>query len=69
MFVIAVLFEVILFGFIMWGYLHEEKFVEFEDRLIANLKAYFKHETKRRKIKVAKILLKNTGRTVGIGGK
>jgi len=38
MFILKVLATVLVGSFIVWGYWHEDKFVQFEDRLIEKLK-------------------------------
>lgn len=35
---IIILFEVLITLFILWGFMHEGKFIEFEDRVIYTIK-------------------------------
>lgn len=38
----AIIAEILLTVFIAWGLMHEERFIDFEDRLIAHFKAKIK---------------------------
>lgn len=42
-----VIFELIILAFIVWGFLHEELFVDFEDKIVAKVRKeirYIKRE-------------------------
>ena len=55
-FSIAIVIEVLLTVFIVWGIIHEEKFIEFEDRIILAVKKKIRKEfMKREKARRAKI--------------
>lgn len=44
---IIIIFELIILAFIVWGFLHEERFVAFEDKIIARIRKeirYIKRE-------------------------
>lgn len=38
MFVLQTIFEIILASFIIWGVFNEDKFIKFEDSLVAKLR-------------------------------
>lgn len=38
-FYVAIFFEIVLAGFVIWGFKHEEKFISFEEKLGASLNA------------------------------
>lgn len=38
MFVLQTIFEIILVGFVFWSIFNEDKFVKFEERLVAKLR-------------------------------
>lgn len=38
MFVLQTIFEIVLVGFVLWGIFNEDKFVRFEERLVAKLR-------------------------------
>ena len=48
---IVILFEVLITLFIIWGFMHEDKFILFEDRIIYHIKNKL---SERRKNKVTK---------------
>jgi hypothetical protein len=47
-FIIKILATLLFGGFIVWGYWHEDKFVEFEDLLIRAIRVYFKRRRQRK---------------------
>ncbi len=47
-FIIKILATFLFGSFIVWGYWHEEKFVEFEDLLIRAIRVYFKRRQQRK---------------------
>lgn len=38
MFVLQTIFEIVLAGFVFWGIFNEDKFIKFEERLVAKLR-------------------------------
>lgn len=53
---IIILIEVLITLFILWGFMHEDKFILFEDKIIYNFKEYIKA---RRVYKAHKLIRKN----------
>ena len=52
----VILGEVLITLFILWGFMHEDKFILFEDKIIYNFKEYIKA---RRVYKAHKLIRKN----------